>query len=407
MRRLAGTALICSSAFVAIVALLSDAPALFYMGTALLATIATARLQSYLSVRALRFQRFAPELASIGEKVKVELVVWSERNIRRPLVYINDVLPPRFLVANRTPSLPVAPDFRRAVRTEYAFQVRRRGVFRWSGVEAVGTDALGLVSTTKTYSTDVVEMTVLPVSIPIGIDLPAAAGWGVSEASSGENKGASGEPRGIREYSSGDSLRHVHWRTSARTGILHVKEFEAGSHTSTALFFQRSNGSDLLSESALAGDGSVLSSLDLMAGHALHVSETLLRQGARVSLPQLESADAKSSPDRRGEIALLLALLQANSRSSLGEEIIRAADSLPEGSILLAFVVQSDPTLAEAIPRLRSRGIQLVALLYDSDAFSDRKKQSKERSAADPAFAEWIRGAGGRSVLMPSAGGAA
>src|SRR5207248_8221579 len=103
-----------------------------------------------------------------------------------------------------------------------------------------------LVAASKIYSTDVVEMTVLPIPIPVQIGLPSAAGWGVSESSSGENKGPSGEPRGIREYIIGDSLRHVHWRTSARTGRLHVKEFEAGSHTGTAMFFQRTLGTDLL-----------------------------------------------------------------------------------------------------------------------------------------------------------------
>src|SRR5437764_1400546 len=121
-------------------------------------------------------------------------------------------------------------------------------------------------------------MTVLPVSIPVQIDLPAAAGWGVSEASSGENKGPSGEPRGIREYISGDSLRHVHWRTSARTGRLHVKEFEAGSHASTSLFLQRTVGSDLLQIDPEQSTGAILSSLDLMVGNALHLAENLLRQ---------------------------------------------------------------------------------------------------------------------------------
>lgn len=413
MRRLAGTTLALSALFLAIVAILSDAPALFYMGTALLATIGTSRIQAYLSVRGLRFQRFAPELAHIGEHVKVELVIWSEKKIRRPLIHIKDQLPARFLIADLSPSLPIAPDFDFPVRTEYNFRPRRRGIYRWSGLEAVGTDALGLVTMNRTYTTDVVEMTVLPLPIPVLVDLPAAAGWGVSEASSGENKGPSGEPRGIREYVQGDSLRHVHWRSSARTGLLHVKEFEAGSHTSTAMMFQRQTKTDLIRESDIAGTGPVTSSLDLMVGHALHVSENLLRQGAKVTLPQFEDPRAQTSIDRRAELAVILADVQADSRMTLGEEIIKEAESLRRGSLLMAFLVKPDETLLTAISHLRTKEIQLVALLYDAQMFTDAKDKRKPfarssvDSASDPSFVEAIRAAGAYPILMPSLVGSA
>lgn len=407
MRRLAGTALICSSAFVAIVALLSDAPALFYMGTALLATIATARFQAYLSVRGLKIERFAPELARIGEQVKVEMVIRSERNIRRPLIYVNDILPPRLLVAKRSPALPVAPDYTYPVRSEYSFRPRRRGVYRWSNVEAIGTDALGLVTTTRAYATDPVEMTVLPVPIPVTVDMPSAAGWGVSEASSGDQKGPGGEPRGIREYKEGDSLRHVHWRSSARTGILHVKEFEAGSHSSTAMFFQRRTGTDLIRTTDVRGEGAVLSSLDLMAGHALHLAENLLRQGAQVSLPQLEAADQMSGADRLAEIALHLAGLQANSSKSLAEEILQAADRLSAGSLIMAFMVRFEPEIPEIMSRLRQRDIQLVALLYDAEAFTDPVPKSRRTQSSARETSEILRAAGVYPVQMPSIGSAA
>ena len=59
MRNVAGTALTISAAFMALVAMLLDSPALFYMGTALIVLMAAARFQAKLAVRGLRFERLA------------------------------------------------------------------------------------------------------------------------------------------------------------------------------------------------------------------------------------------------------------------------------------------------------------------------------------------------------------
>jgi len=97
MRRAAGVALTASAFFLFIVAVLLNSSALFYMSTAIIATIFASRLQSYLSVRALHFERQAPGEAKVGELVTVEVTVWSNRRIRRPLVYIVDGLPSRLV----------------------------------------------------------------------------------------------------------------------------------------------------------------------------------------------------------------------------------------------------------------------------------------------------------------------
>ncbi|MFI5387710.1 MAG: hypothetical protein ACHQ50_16505, partial [Fimbriimonadales bacterium] len=80
--------------------------------------IAACRLQAWLSVRGLRFERVAPESVSIGEFVTVEITVWSEHRIRRPLITIWDNLPPRLLHDDRSPSLPVAPAFDAGTKTQ-------------------------------------------------------------------------------------------------------------------------------------------------------------------------------------------------------------------------------------------------------------------------------------------------
>ncbi|RYG43404.1 hypothetical protein EON79_17025, partial [bacterium] len=194
MKNVAGFALTVSALFLAVVSVFIQAPALFYMGTALFATIGACNLQAYLAVRALRFERVAPGSAQLGDVVTVEITVWSERKLRRPLITVLDRLPQRLKVNHLSPSLPIAPAYDLPVRTQYQFEAARRGVYRWKGVTAVGTDALGLVTKTRDYDTDPAEITILPRAIPVTVEMPLAAGWGISEAESGQTRGAGIEP---------------------------------------------------------------------------------------------------------------------------------------------------------------------------------------------------------------------
>jgi uncharacterized protein (DUF58 family) len=394
MRNVAGLAITLSAAFMAVVAVMLDAPSMFYMGTALVATIGSCRLQSWLAVRGLRFERVAPESARVGDLVTVEITCWSERRIRRPLVTVYDKLPPRMLIGSRSPSLPIAPAYDLPVRTQYQFRPLKRGRYRWSGVIVEGTDALGLVTRTREYETAMAETTVLPRPIPVSIEMPTAAGWGISEAESGQTRGAGIEPRGVREFVHGDSLRHVHWRSTAKTGRLLVKEFEAGTHAAAAFVIQSTEGSEV-------GEGAN-TSLELMVGHAVFLAEQFLRQGARVEFPGLEERGSHHSVhERTNEIYEVLAGVQAESSTTISAQVAGAADELPPGSVLFVMLAASDPELPAAFAALQQRGTRVVPLLYDADAFRNRRKVP---SATHPDFVRALRSVGAHPIVMPTDG---
>src|SRR3954463_10934899 len=104
MRRVAGFALSLASFFLLLVAVMLDSGALFYMSVALLAVLAVCRGQAWLAVRGLRFERVAPEAVRVGELVTVEITVWSEYKVRRPLVAVIDSLPSKLQLLDRSPS---------------------------------------------------------------------------------------------------------------------------------------------------------------------------------------------------------------------------------------------------------------------------------------------------------------
>ncbi len=176
MRRLASIALTTASIFLLVVAVMLNSPALFYMSTAMIATLGASRIQAWLAVRGLRFHRTAPEVARAGDFVTVEIAAWSEHQVRRPLITPIDDLPRRMAPRDVSPTMPIAPAFGRKIVSQYRFRPMRRGRYRWSDLTVVGTDALGLVVQERTYRANPVELLVLPASIPIAYDLPSSAG---------------------------------------------------------------------------------------------------------------------------------------------------------------------------------------------------------------------------------------
>jgi uncharacterized protein (DUF58 family) len=398
MRSIAAVALTTSAIFLLIVAILLYSAALFYMATAMIVTIAACRVQAWLSVRGLRFERYVPDTVRVGDRVTVEITAWSERQIRRPLITVTDHLPARMVCSELSPSLPIAPAFGQAVVTRYQFRPMVRGRYRWTALTVVGTDALGLVPMARRYEIPMAELTVLPQPIPVSLDLVSASGWGAAEAEFGRSRGAGIEPRGIREYVPGDSLRYIHWRSSAKAGQLLVKEFETGSYSSLAFVVQSSRGSDV-------GSGAH-TSLELMCGHLAYVCARLLRQGAAIEFPGLELRSRAMLPqERETEILYLLAELVADSDVPVSQRLLEAIPTLVPGTQIVVTMTVADEGMSRAVSSAATSGYPVTVLVYDASAFESKRKE-QVHSAAEADYMARLESAGARVVLMPTEWGA-
>lgn len=402
MRNVAGVALGTSALFLIVVAVMINSQALFYMSTAMIATIFAARLQAYLAVRGLRFERSVPPAATVGDLVSVEIAVWSERRMRRPLVQIFENFPARLVMKDLTPSLPVAPAIEQPVYSRYAFRPLRRGRYRWDKLTVYGTDALGLVTMTREYRSEPAEITVYPASIPVSINVLPAAGSLTSEGEIGRRRGSGIEPRGVREYTDGDPLRHVHWASSARLGRLMVKEFETGSGLFGAFLIQRTSGTEI-------GTGAE-TTLEAMCGHATYLSELILRQGGVALFPvQEQAADiAQHQTIRKAQIAEILATVQADQNSTISGELESVQEALPAGAAVYVMISVQDPSLPATLAAIP--GLARYVLAYDADEYRQASRGTRpsgskiSQSAAEGAYVARLRDAGAQVVLMPKVG---
>jgi uncharacterized protein (DUF58 family) len=119
---------------------------------------------------------------------------------------------------------PLLPGGEAEVRVELT--PLRRGILRFNGVTLARSDPLGLF---RSFSKTPVVQTVLilPKRHPLPpIALPGTMRYQEGGVALAANVGRSEEFVALREYRHGDPLRHIHWRSWAKTGKPIVKEFE-------------------------------------------------------------------------------------------------------------------------------------------------------------------------------------
>lgn len=162
-------------------------------------------------------------------------------------------------------------------RTEKSLAKVRRGSVGATGWSIVTSDPMGLFRANRPCQ-DIEVALVLPRFA----SLAGRARTREMESSVASPRAGSGnELFGVREYHAGDSLRRIHWRSSARHGELVVREYEPPGVRSLALYLDPAPRS--------------VEVADQVARLAASEAWDCIREGGHVTLwaPGLESAHAR------------------------------------------------------------------------------------------------------------------
>lgn len=162
-----------------------------------------------------------PDQCQVGEKLEEEFHLENTSRIPAAVVEVREITDMPAYRNVRTFSLPGGSS--RVWRT--AVTCTRRGSYSLGALKVTVSDPLGLFPR-YVESGRINQVLVLPrtYELPHFEVIPRrVAGWSqrrwmASEVGTSASK--------VREYTSGDSLRHVHWPTTAHSGRLMVKEFD-------------------------------------------------------------------------------------------------------------------------------------------------------------------------------------
>ena len=173
---------------------------------------------------------------------------------------------------------------------------------------------------------------------------------------SAPRRGQGPEYLGIREYRPGDSMRHVHWPSTARTGAVMVREFEQEQTRRLAIVMDTSRDA-----------GRTWTPLDRACSAAASLALAALAQGhgARIVTGSDGDADVLSRADE-DEILERLALVEAGNRDGFAAMVADLGPALR--GVQTAVVVfptwsaNGPETLPAALERLAEQIPRVVAV---------------------------------------------
>lgn len=294
---------------------------LYLVSSFLFALVIAGVLGGWFSTRKVSLDRKAPAEVFEGEPFAVRLTVSNEGRAARRLLSVKDV---QFRGKGRGVTATVrdrrsefkeymrtgkAPPVRKAksggirtvtieelpgggeVAAAYELTAPRRGVFDGTELILSGGGVFGTAQVKRKVSADG-ALTVFPrvTNLESFIFEPHASMAPV-EAIEWSRKGIGQDYYGTREYAQGDSLRHIHWRSSARQAKLIVKEYEQELKPSVALVIalwapSRGDEDNNSMEDGLRAAASIISFHESIGGLPLLVLPEPRTTRFRVTQPQ-------------------------------------------------------------------------------------------------------------------------
>ena len=345
---------------------------LFVIAALLLGAVAAGLVLPGRMVRRLEVQRHAPAEVHQGEEVLVELGVTNRgRGMRLGLVASDPFLSP---VRVAVPSL--GPGERAEIATRR--RASRRGPQGDASIELRSSAPFGVADRRRRVP-DVSETQtlVLPAVFPIGpLPFVRSAATQAHAIHTLPRRGQGPDYLGIREYRAGDSMRHVHWPSTARTGTVMVREFEEEQTRRLAI---------VLDASADAGEDWTPLDRACAAAASVALAATAQGHGARLV------AGGETGPDvlgRADEDELLRYLAHVRPAGPSFADLLAELGPELRGVETVMLVAPTwranaaDGTLPAAVASLADRIPTVVTILVSTDP------EESGRGALDDAAAE-------------------
>ena len=241
-----------------------------------------------------------------------------------------------------------------------------RGLFRVSGSELVIGDYLGLDSISLPVDPLGATVTVYPRLVELQGLFSDAGRLGGSGRRLLLRRPAGFDFHSVREYTQGESLRRVHWPTTARRGQLMVKELEDTPRDTVVVLLD--------SDPAGACGDPPDSSFDdavRVAGSVLKVYASRGRKASLVTTGTEGGTQVSSLPDDFGAVLGVLAAAEANAQSRLPRWLAHEHARTAQAGELVVVTANLDLVAVDALIAVAARRL-LSVVWIDAPSYVGR-----------------------------------
>jgi uncharacterized protein (DUF58 family) len=244
---------------------------------------------------------------------------------------------------------------------------RQRGRFQLGPVTATSGDPFGLFHR-RIVLTPPRDLLVLPRVLPISNFVLFTGGLPGRGRSSRRALHPTTNVTTIRDYTVGDALNRIHWRSTAHYNKLMVKEFDLDPAMDGWIFLD-------LNESVQAGEGED-STVEYGVTIAATIATYLLRQDLSLGMIVNGSHREFLSLDR-GErqierVLEMLAIVESGSGSDLKEALSLDAFHFGRNTVAIVITPSTSRDWHESLRHLQRRGVQVAVVGLDAASFEDR-----------------------------------
>ena len=303
--------------------------------------------------------------AEAGSVVRVEVEVRNLSRLTSPLLLAQDSLPPELGVARGEGARFVLDRIAAGgeVTVTYAIRPEQRGRYPIGPLSVRLADPFGFCQLLRTFSiTD--RLSVLPITAALSTSR-FAGGFNAGGETRQHGITTAGEPDvTTRPYLAGDDRRHVHWRTTARTGELTVRREEQPWQSRATLLIDTRAGAHQ--------PGPRSPSFEFAISVVASVAGGLVRGGYGVRLVDDVArivADSHTTPGDAGySIMDSLSDLQRSQNAVLLPVTSQLVDESGGRGSIIAVLGRLHGADAAALARTSPQGMRRLAVLIDPDS---------------------------------------
>ena len=255
------------------------------------------------------------------------------------------------------------------IRWTYTIRCNTRGFYRFGPARMESGDPFGFYESERAYTqSDYLLVYPRVISLP-ELGLPPRRPLGETRGGIAIYQDPS-RPWGIREYQTGDPMKIVDWKATARMRQLHVRVFEPSSTFTVILIVAVETSERSWEGYSPTNLERIITAAASIASYAAeqHYSIGLFSNGVPILTDRPMKLEAASTPEQLTIILEALATVRPLPIGAMANQLAPNLRQFPVGSTLVLIAAILSDDLVESIHNLRRQGYRLVVVFVgDSD----------------------------------------